>query len=147
MLEPAGTNDKAALGIRMQALTEDLKEAFGADGSLGVLISQVIIGSAASQAGLKAGDVVVGIADQSISSISDVHGALENYKPGETLSLAVLRDRQKEYFQVVLGTASNSRFSPPYGTKGQSNHNHNFHGLHGIMSKKGCGMKTDQKRS
>ena len=62
MLESADTDDKAALGIRMQALPEYLKEAFGADGSQGVLISLIITGSAASQAGLKAGDVVVGIA-------------------------------------------------------------------------------------
>lgn len=146
-LTPSDSDDKAALGIRMQALTEDLKEAFGADGSQGVLISQVITGSAASQARLKAGDVVIGIADQSITSVSDVHGALKNYKPGETLSLSVLRNRQAESFQVVLGTASSSDFPTPYGTKGHSYHNHNFHGSHGMMSKKGCGMGTDQKRS
>ena len=147
MVESADSNDKAALGIRIQALTEDLKEAFGADGSQGVLVSQVITGSAASKAGLKAGDVVIAIADESITSVSDVHGALENYKPGEMLSLSVLRNRQKESFQVVLGTASSTSFVTPYGTQGHRYHNQNFHGSHGTMSKKGCGLEPGQKRS
>jgi len=147
MAETVDTNEKAALGVRIQALTEDLKKAFGADGSQGVLVSQVITGSAASEAGLKAGDVVIAIADESITSVSDVHDALGNYKPGETLSLSVLRDRQKESFQVVLGSALSSSFETPYGTKGHSYHHHNFHGSHGMMSKKGCGMEPDKKRS
>ena len=147
MVESADTNNKAALGIRIQELTEELKEAFGAEGSEGVLVSQVITGSAAGEAGLQAGDVVIAIADEEITSVSDVHGALENYKPGETLSLSLLRNRQKESFQVVLGSASSSSLVTPYGTKSHRYHNHNFHGSHGMMSKKGCGMVTDQKRS
>jgi S1-C subfamily serine protease len=147
MVEPAATDDKAALGIRVQELTEDLKEAFGADGSQGVLVSQVITGSAASEAGLKAGDVVIAIADKSITSVNDVHGALNNYKPGDTLNVSVLRNRQKESFQIVLGTAASSNLVPPYGTKGYLYPNHHFHGSHGTMSKKGCGLEPNQKRS
>lgn len=147
VVEPAGTNDKAALGIRIQALTEELKEAFGADGNQGVLVSQVITDSAAGKAGLKAGDVVIAIADESITSVSDVHGALENYKPGETLNLSVLRNRQQESFPVVLGTASSSNFAKPYGAKGHNYHDQNFHGYHGVMPKQDCGMNSGQQRS
>ena len=37
----------AYLGVRIQEMTDDLKEAFGAEGNLGVLVSQVMGGSAA----------------------------------------------------------------------------------------------------
>jgi len=45
---------RAMLGVRVQQMTGDLKQAFGTDGESGVLISRVIEDSAASQAGLQA---------------------------------------------------------------------------------------------
>lgn len=143
---PADTSAKAVLGVRIQDMTPDLKEAFGTSGEQGVLISQVISDSAARQAGLKAGDVVVAIGDDSITTVSDVHRTLGKYKPGDALSVSVLRDRLEESVQAVLGSArpdtSQSKAMQKHGY-----YHHGFHGPQRMLPGKGCAMGKQQKRS
>ena len=69
----AETTGKAALGVRIQPMTNALKQAFGSADSSGVLISEVMDGSAAGKAGVKAGDVVTRIGDRQITSVRDIH--------------------------------------------------------------------------
>lgn len=145
----------AVLGVRIQEMTDDLKEAFGSEGKAGVLISQVNDGSAAQQAGLKAGDVIVSLGEDEITSVHDVYAALGGYAPGEKLDIAVVRDREKQSMQIELGAASRASQSYAMHPHGMSGHGkwghgtygHGYHGHHGMMSKHGCGIHKGQRPS
>ena len=145
----------AVLGVRIQEMTNDLKEAFGSEGKAGVLISQVTDGSAAQQAGLKAGDVIVSLGKDEITSVHDVHAALGGYSPGDKLDMAFVRDREKRSMQIELGAAPHSSQSYAmhphgmggHGKWGHGTYAHGYHGHHGMMSKHGCGIHKGQRPS
>ena len=139
--ETADSRGRAILGVRIQTMSTDLKEAFGAQDEQGVLISQVMDDSAAERAGLKAGDVIVAIDGDSIATVRELQGALSGYSPRNTLGVSILRDRQAETIQLALGVMSGNpqaRAAHPHGVYGSGKADANFHSWHGMMSKHGC---------
>ena len=144
---------KARLGVRIQEMTDELKEAFGTEGNAGVLISQVVSGSPAKQAGLKAGDVIVSLGQGEITSVPDVYSVLDGYSPGDSIDIAFVRDREKRVMQIALGGAPRIQSSSmhPHGmpgtVPGHGGYGHGFHGSHGYMPKHGCGMGKGERPS
>jgi S1-C subfamily serine protease len=145
----------AMLGVRIQEMTDDLKEVFGSGGRAGVLISQVIDGSAAKQAGLKAGDVIVSLGNDEITSVHDVYAVLGNHAPGDKVDMAIVREREKRSIQIELGGASHSNRAyamqhhgmSGHGKYGHSAYGHGYHDHHDMKSKHGCAMQKGQRRS
>lgn len=123
---PAKAGGKPVLGIRIQDMTADLKDAFGAAGNDGVLISQVTDGSAADRAGLKAGDVVIAIDNRAIQRTSDVPRALAGHAPGEEVEVKILRERAEQAVTVALGEAATAMMHD--SGKGKHGHGH-WHGF------------------
>lgn len=137
----SGMTGRAVLGIRIQEMTTDLKEAFGSEDDRGVLIAQVMRNSAASRAGLRAGDVLVSVGDDRIVAVENVHSALRGHSPGDSLEVAIVRDRQESTVQVALGgvpAAQAPRAAPAHGMHGHGHSGHGSHGQHGIMPEHGC---------
>ena len=139
---------KAALGVRIQEMTDELKEAFGTKGSAGVLISRVAKGSAANAAGLKAGDVIVSMAGDDITSVAQVHDVLSNHSPGDSLEVVIVRERVQETLTVALGSGDQQMQAkgmkphgmPGYGDWQHGRHGHRYHGSQGMIPKHGCGQ-------
>ena len=87
--------------------------------SKGVLISKISKDGNAAQAGLRGGDlqnpvrygrsilyfggdIIVEIDGMAVESIADLLGALEDNKPGETVTVVAFRGKTKKTFQVTL---------------------------------------------
>jgi len=79
----------------------------------GVLILQVVPGSPAAKAGLRAtrldsagklrlGDVIVAIDARPIQSVKDLHAVLEQHEPGDTVAVTLVRDGQRQDVRVTL---------------------------------------------
>ena len=149
--ETADSHGRAVLGVRIQNMTTDLKEAFGARDERGVLISQVMADSPADRAGLKAGDVIIGIGGDSITTVRNLHGALSGYSSRDTLDVSILRDRQEGKVQLVPGEISGApraRAAQPHGASGSGKPYAGFHSWHDdMMSKHGCHRGTMQRPS
>jgi serine protease Do len=64
----------------------------------------VTAGSPADKAGLKDGDVIVGIEDQTIDQEHPLDATLAGYAPGQTIHLHVIRDGKDLTIAVTLGT-------------------------------------------
>lgn len=126
---------KAMLGVRLQRMTADLKQAFGSDGKSGVLISQVIEGTAASKAGLQAGDVIVALGDKPVGKVKDVYRLVRSHAPGELLDVTLLRDRKEQVLPVELGSAP-ARAQAGKGQWHPGHPHHRWH--HGGGSGKHC---------
>jgi len=141
---------KPMLGVRIQAMTNDLKEAFGATDDRGVLISQVKKGSGAALAGLKAGDVIVAIGGKAVTSVSDIYAAVNGQSPGDSLSLTYLRDRQQQQTEASLSAIASSAHPHAAGHNGTSKHGKHgsrFHGSYGKHPHHGCQAWQGQRRS
>lgn len=67
----------------------------------GVKLSGVRPASPAEKAGLKGGDVIVGLAGKTIKSVYDYTYVLQELKPNETIEVIVLRDGQKVTLQLT----------------------------------------------
>jgi serine protease Do len=89
----------------MQALTDELKAQFGVE--RGVLVSDVVEGDPADEAGLKAGDVILKIGDKEVNEPHDVQFAVLEYDPGDSIPLAVIRDGKQLTISVKAGRREN----------------------------------------
>jgi serine protease Do len=101
--QPAETSDANRIGIKTQAITPDVAQRYKlGDGKSGVLVTQVEDASAADEAGLKAGDVVLKANGRAVSSPSDLAKALNPAKSGEDVPLVVLRDKTRFLLSVRI---------------------------------------------
>jgi S1-C subfamily serine protease len=69
----------------------------------GVKLSGVTAGSPADKAGIRSGDVVVAIGGKDIADLQAMTDALRAHKPGETVTVGVLRDGVARTLNVTLG--------------------------------------------
>ena len=93
------------LGIMGGELTPDLAEKFGAKQNRGAFVSQVMDGSAAADAGLQAGDIIVSINGHSISSFNELRARIATIGAGTKISLGVIRDGKELIKEVTLQKA------------------------------------------
>ena len=70
-------------------------------------IAKVQSGTAAANAGLKAGDVITGINGHAIASGDDLSAAINSYKPGDKLQVTYQRGGSEHTTTVTLGTRPN----------------------------------------
>ena len=67
--------------------------------------------SPAKRAGVEVGDVIVGVNGQSIDRVSTLQRVIRNFKPGQTVSLDVMRFGDKKTLNVKLGEPPADRSS------------------------------------
>ena len=92
-------------GILVEPLSSQLGEYFGAPQNEGVLVRSVDKGSPGAAAGLKAGDVVVKVNNETIHDLTDWKRALRTQ--GGKLTLSIVRERRPQTLQMNL-TANTS---------------------------------------
>jgi hypothetical protein len=69
----------------------------------GVKLSGVTAGSPAAAAGLRAGDIVVGLGGRAVDDLQGLTDALRAHKPGQTVDVHVIRDGKDLSLKVTLG--------------------------------------------
>lgn len=94
---------RGMLGVIMQNLTPELSRAFGLDLHQGVVISQVIEDTAAEEAGLEVGDIVVAINGKPIKSASAMRNMVGLLRVGDEMDISVIRDGEKRMMRAVIG--------------------------------------------
>lgn len=92
---------KPRLGVRLQDLTDQLAEYFRLGDRPGVLITSVIEDSAAEQAGLKAGDILLSIEGEKTATVGDVMEAIGEREEGD-VKVNVLRRGEEKTFTATL---------------------------------------------
>lgn len=97
------------IGIEAHDLTPDIAKTFNLKRDKGVLISGVLRGGPAEQAGIHAGDVLVSINDQEIKDSSNMLNLIAGLSPGQKAKLSVERDTGISDFNVVIGTRPKPR--------------------------------------
>jgi serine protease Do len=95
---------RASLGISGDDLTSQLAQYFGVKQGKGVLVREVMVGSAAEKAGLKAGDVIVQVDGKPVDSVNELREALNENFSDDTrkVNLTIVRDRHEQTVAVEL---------------------------------------------
>jgi putative serine protease PepD len=90
-----GTAEHPSLGVAAASVT-------GEDGRPGVQLQDVAAGSPAAEAGLEAGDVVVAVDGDEVTSVDQLLLDLRSHEVGESVDVTYLRDGRTRTAQVVL---------------------------------------------
>lgn len=89
-------------GIRIQELTRDLAAHFDFKEE-GVLVSEVLPGSAAERAGMMAGDIITKIDSRSIRGVTDFEKVLDERKSATSARIQVFRDGKIQEILLPVG--------------------------------------------
>jgi C-terminal processing protease CtpA/Prc len=84
-------DSKPKIGVQLIELNPELGEFFGSPTKKGMLVKKVDKDSPGEKAGIKVGDVIIGIGKESVEDLHDILSALKDYKNGDTVELGVLR--------------------------------------------------------
>jgi S1-C subfamily serine protease len=68
----------------------------------GVRLSGVTPATAAQQAGLKAGDIIVGLNDAAVDDLREYSKLLKSLQPGDTVNIRFLRDGNEQSVTATL---------------------------------------------
>jgi len=91
------------LGVTIQDMTDNLAEAMGLKEAKGVLITSVLPGSPAEDAGLKRGDIILKVDGKDVESVSHLRNIISSAEPGTKVKLTIFRDGQEKILTVKLG--------------------------------------------
>jgi len=94
---------RAWLGIAMRNVDDLVAQRYGMDHPTGVIIEKVMEDSPAEKAGLKPLDIILKIDGKEMNSSNEVQNAIALRKPGEIVTLSILRDGKPMKIQVKLG--------------------------------------------
>ncbi len=87
-----GSVERAYLGVSIGEVTPELAEKFGVHRGEGVLVSEVLPGSPAADAGFREGDIVVKFGDQKIHGPRELQLLVERVPVGSKQTVEVVRD-------------------------------------------------------
>ncbi len=94
ILEHGGVR-RGLFGVSVQSLTPELAAALGVEASRGAVVTDVEHGSAAAQAGVRPGDLILRLNDQQVNGSSDLRNRFGLLRVGDELRIEVLRDGRR----------------------------------------------------
>jgi S1-C subfamily serine protease len=113
-----GGVEHAWIGVFVQAVDEELAQTFNLPVEQGLLVAEVVFGSPAARAGLRAGDesfvldgqtyvlggdIVTKVDGRTMASPDDLQNVVMAREPGDILTLEIRRGAQKRTVSVTLG--------------------------------------------
>jgi len=122
-LQENGSVEYAYIGVSSQALYPQLAEKLKLDTTYGGLLAEVVPGGPADQAGLEGGDeklrfqageyrtggdVILAVDGHKVVLPDDLARLVAAKKPGEKVTVTILRDGEKQQIEVTLGKRPDS---------------------------------------
>jgi serine protease Do len=104
-----GRVHRGVLGVTVQGVTGDLAAGLGLDKAEGAIVSKVDTGTAADQAGIKAGDVILSYQGRPVIDTNTLRNEIAATKPGSSVKLEILRDGTKRTLTATLDEMKASR--------------------------------------
>ena len=105
-LASSGSVGRAYLGVSVHPVRLPSRQRVGDAGERGLLISGIAADSAAEQAGLLVGDVLVRFNDRPLGDVEDLQDLLASAQPGGVVPLAVLRGGSMHQTELTIGARS-----------------------------------------
>jgi serine protease Do len=97
----SGKVSRSVLGVYIQEVDEDLAKSFGLEETGGILINQVVEDSAAAEAGLKEGDIVVALAGKKVEKLSAFRARVASTPPNTMVELKIFRNGKYKTISAI----------------------------------------------
>src|SRR6185295_8197141 len=92
------------IGIQYQQLTTRQAAQLGLpSGTTGIIVTQVVAGSPADGAKIRANDIVTKVNDQAIDAEHPLPSVMVKFRPGDKVKLTFIRDGKEQSVDVTLG--------------------------------------------
>lgn len=108
-LREHGEVRRGQLGVLVQDLTPELAQAFDLKDRQGAVIAQVMPGSPAEKAGVRAGDIVLAVNGRAVHSANALRNAIGMTRRGATVALDVLREGRPLKINVKIEAITGQR--------------------------------------
>jgi serine protease Do len=108
-LQTSGHVVRGWIGVSIQPVTADIADSLGLKEAKGALVDEPQEGGPASQAGLKARDVIVSVDGRSIKDGRDLARTIAGIAPGKAISVAIIRDGHEQTVGLTVGTYPNEK--------------------------------------
>src|SRR5664280_1318306 len=96
-------NHGAFIGVEIMSMSPELQVQYGFTISSGAVVMSVISGTGAASAGVKQGDIIVKIDATKISSAQDVTSVISAKRPGDNITVEVVRGKKHLTLTITLG--------------------------------------------
>lgn len=98
-----GKVSRGRLGVGIQELNQSLAESFGLEKPDGALVDSVPNDGPAAKAGIKPGDVILGLNGQRIENSGQLPPLVADMKPGSEAKVEIWRNGRRENIAVQIG--------------------------------------------
>lgn len=94
---------RGLLGVTIQPIDAEVAEALNAEVDRGALITEIVAGSAAEEAGLKVDDIIVGVNNKAITDASELRNTIGLMGSGEDVRIKYIRNGDTDTTVAKLG--------------------------------------------
>src|SRR5438874_4652038 len=101
--EPDHTVHRGWLGVRIQAVTDEIAESLGLDKARGALVASVNDNGPAQTGGVQPGDVILGFDGKPVNDMRHLPRLVAETTVGKSVPVKVWRKRQETTLQVKVG--------------------------------------------
>ena len=100
---------RGRIGVLIQDITPDLREALDLSTSDGALVSNVVDESPADRAGLEDGDIIIEFNNEPIIDASDIRNAVGYVQPGQRANITYLRGGKRRTTRIDVEAVKEER--------------------------------------
>jgi Do/DeqQ family serine protease len=101
-----GSVRRGLLGVNIATITPEIAESYALDATSGALITLVADDSAAENAGLLIGDVIVTVDAEPIEGAESLRNAIGLLRPGDSVEVGFIREGAEQTITAILGEAN-----------------------------------------
>jgi serine protease DegQ len=91
------------IGVGVQDMTRELSESFKLPEIRGALITEVFRGTPADRAGIKLGDILIGVEGKPVTDSSSMLNLVAALNPGKEATLKLVRNQRETDVKIVIG--------------------------------------------
>jgi len=91
------------IGVGVQDMTRELSESFRLPEIRGALITEVVRGTPAEKAGIRLGDILVGVEGQPVTDSASMLNLVSALDPGKQATIRLVRSNQETDVRVIVG--------------------------------------------
>ncbi|MBP9723000.1 MAG: Do family serine endopeptidase [Gammaproteobacteria bacterium] len=116
-LKDVGFVSHGWLGVAFQEMNSELAKSFNLDRAYGALIASIVDDSPATRAGLKVGDIILKLNDETILNATQLPAIVGNTKPGTVVKLTVFRSGKTQDVNITIGQLEQDEIKKADGYK------------------------------
>jgi S1-C subfamily serine protease len=110
----AGTSGRGRLGVYINDLSEGLAEYFGVPEGEGALVEDIVEGSPAEKAGIRAGDIIIKVGDEGVGDTEELKEAIGDMEAGKQTPVVVWREGKQQTLYATVEESEGTRARKAY---------------------------------